>query len=294
MTLTHERLPQWLSRKYRISELHDMKRTLRSHHLHSVCEEARCPNKPHCFSRSTATFMILGAHCSRGCGFCAVSSGSPEPLDAHEPERVALAAAEMGLAHVVVTSVTRDDLPDGGAGHFAAVIRAVRSRMPESSIEVLTPDFQGDAHALHTVLSAAPDVFNHNLETVPSLYKKVRPLADYKQSLSVLERAAAWHPSLVVKSGLMLGLGETIEEVHAVMADLRGVGCKALTVGQYLRPSRGKLPVERYVHPDVFDELAQRARAMGFHSVAAAPLVRSSMDAGAMFTNPLKEYCADV
>jgi lipoic acid synthetase len=244
--------------------------------LHTVCQEARCPNVAECFCRGTATFMILGDTCTRGCRFCAVRHGRPAPLDPDEPERVAEAAARMGLRHVVVTSVTRDDLPDGGAGQFAATVRALRRRLPEATVEVLIPDLAGCCAALEAVLDAQPDVLNHNLETVVRLYPRVRPGADYHRSLGVLAWAKVRAPHIVTKSGLMLGLGERTVEVLDVFHDLRRIDCDLLTLGQYLQPTDCQLPVVRYVHPDEFDGFKERADALGFRGVAAGPLVRSS------------------
>ena len=249
--------------------------------LPTVCLSAKCPNRPECFARRTATFMILGTHCTRRCRFCAVESGSPDPIRDDEPEAVAEACLELDLAHVVITSVTRDDLPDGGAGQFARTIAAVRRRLPRATVEVLVPDFRGDMEALKAVLAAGPDVFNHNIETVPRLYPAVRPGADYRRSLAVLARAARWAAASpdarpITKSGLMLGLGERDEEVLAAMADLRGVSCRILTIGQYLAPSPAHLPVQRFVEPAKFDAWRRRGEAMGFEAVAAGPFVRSS------------------
>lgn len=275
------RLPPWITARHEHSELSHTKRRLRSHGVATVCEEARCPNKGECFKRPTATFMILGTTCTRRCGFCSVTPGDPMPVDADEPLNVALAALELGLKYVVVTSVTRDDLPDGGAGHFAATIRAVREHVAGARVEVLTPDFQGDMSLVDIVLEAAPDVFNHNVETVAALYGTVRPRADYARSLAVLGHARS--SKSLVKSGLMLGLGESLDDVRRVLMDLRGAGCDMLTVGQYLRPSRKGLPVVEYVHPDVFEALGLEAREMGFRFVASSPLVRSSMNAEELF-----------
>jgi len=226
--------------------------------------------------------MILGDVCTRECLFCAVKTGAPSALDADEPRRVAEAAARLHLKHVVVTSVTRDDLPDGGAGHFAAVIRALRQEIPQAKVEVLTPDFQGRERDIAEVLSAQPDVFNHNLETVRRLQKTIRPAADYDRSLAVLRTAAGWTPKVAVKSGLMVGLGETDAEVLAAIADLRAAGCELLTVGQYLAPSKRHHPVKRFVPPATFDAYARAARALGFRNVASGPLVRSSYQAEAL------------
>lgn len=256
--------------------------TVRSLGLHTVCQEAQCPNIAECWSHKTATFMLLGDTCTRNCGFCAVTHGRPLPVDPAEPVRVAAAVARLGLQHIVVTSVNRDDLPDGGAGHFAATARAIKHVLPECRVEVLVPDFQGDLGAVGTVVEAPVDIFNHNLETVPRLYRRVRAGARYERSLRVLEtarRSAA--PAVVTKAGLMVGLGETFDELTCVFADLRSVGCDILTLGQYLRPSAAHLPVERYVPPDEFTALGGRAREMGFLHVEAGPLVRSSYHAWA-------------
>lgn len=253
--------------------------------LHTVCQGAHCPNQHECFSRGTATFMILGDVCTRDCRFCAVTTGHPTPLDPGEPERVAEAAAKLGLRHVVVTSVTRDDLPDGGAGHFANTIRALRKRLPTAKIEVLVPDFQERAADMATVLTAGPDVFNHNLETVRRLQRAIRPAADYERSLSVLRFAAAWSPRPTVKSGLMVGLGETDDELFEAMADLRKAGCDLLTIGQYLAPSQRHAPVARFVPPETFDAYAREGTRLGFGGVASGPLVRSSYQADRLFEN---------
>ena len=276
------RLPPWL-RTNTFSNLHRTKSILRGHRLSTVCEEARCPNRGHCFSKPTATFLILGDHCTRNCSFCSVNPGRPSPPDPEEPERVARAVKEMGLKYVVVTSVTRDDLPDGWAEQFALTVRAIRESVAEARIEILTPDFRGDSNSIKTVLDACPDVFNHNIETVPHLYAKVRPQADYKRSLSVLRRAAGLSRGALTKSGLMVGLGESFEEVANVMKDLREAGCRMLTIGQYLRPEKNNIPVREYVHPDIFDKYKDQAQRLGFRFVASAPLVRSSMNAEELF-----------
>jgi lipoic acid synthetase len=276
------RLPEWLKDRHRAS-LHETKYLLRRHRRLSVCEEARCPNRGTCFSKPTAAFLILGPACTRNCGFCCVDSGLPAPVDACEPEEVALAAAEMALKFVVITSVTRDDLPDGGSGQFAKTIAAVRSKLPEAKVEVLIPDFAGDPVALRTVLEAGPDVLNHNMETVGRLYAAVRPGADYRRSLAVFRQAKEIAPEIPVKSGLMLGLGETVDEVYELLADMRQNQCEILTVGQYLQPTRKNLPVVKYILPSVFDELREKALSMGFRFVASGPLVRSSMKAEEMF-----------
>ena len=254
--------------------------------LNTVCNAAHCPNRAECFRAGTATFMVLGGVCTRSCRFCAVASGRPEAVRADEPEAVAAAAAELGLRHVVVTSVTRDDLADGGAGHFARTVAAGRRRRPSAAVEVLTPDFLGGAESVDAVLDAAPDVFNHNIETVRRLSRMVRPQADYDRSLGVLARAAGRAPAAGrprVKSGLMLGLGETDAEVREALADLRAAGCDVLTLGQYLAPSPDHAPVRRFVAPGAFEALRQDALGMGFAAVAAGPFVRSSYHAGEVF-----------
>ena len=247
--------------------------------LHTVCQSAHCPNMHECWNRSTATFMILGNVCTRHCSFCAVESGQPGSVDADEPQRVAQAASEMKLRHVVVTSVTRDDLPDGGAHIFAETIRAIRQAVPAATIEVLTPDFQGRTESLSTVLQAKPDVFNHNLETVERLQPAIRPQASYRTSLSVLAYAAKNFPGIAVKSGIMLGLGESEAELFRGLEDLLSAGCELLTLGQYLAPTRAHLPVARFVTPAEFDAYAKKAREMGFKGVASGPMVRSSYKA---------------
>lgn len=252
--------------------------------LHTVCSSASCPNQGECFHSGTATFLILGGVCTRGCRFCAVPKGRTVPVDPDEPANVAAAVNALKLKHAVVTSVTRDDLPDGGASQFVGCIRSIRAGSPGTTVEVLTPDFAGDANALRIVLEENPDVFNHNVETVPRLYSTVRPQADYRQSLAVLHQAAR-HGISRVKSGLMLGLGETETEVVEVFQELLDVGVNCLTVGQYLRPSREHLPVVDYIHPEQFEKLADKAYHMGFFHVASGPLVRSSYHAGEVFLN---------
>jgi lipoic acid synthetase len=275
-------LPAWLKRKLPRGNgnfyTHDLLRELR---LETVCENARCPNLPECYSRRTATFMVLGNVCTRPCGFCSVSKGAPEALEDDEPARVAEAAARLGLRHVVITSVTRDDLPDGGADHFRRCVLAVRQRTG-AVVEVLTPDFLGDLGAVDVVLSAAPEVYNHNMETVPRLYKKVRGRAAYQRSLDLLAHVKRARPQTTTKSGLMLGLGETIEELFDVLADLRSAGCDTLTLGQYLAPTLKHVPVARFVPPAEFDSLAALARTLGFRKVVAGPFVRSSYHAEEM------------
>lgn len=249
--------------------------------LHTVCEEAACPNIGECWAHRTATFMLLGDTCTRNCSFCAVTHGRPLEVDAGEPERVAGAVARLGLGHVVVTSVNRDDLPDGGAAHFAATVRAIKRRVPAARVEVLVPDFQGRLASVRTVVEAPVDVFNHNVETVPRLYKRVRPGARYERSLAVLQAALDPVKRRVTKAGIMVGVGERREEVSAVLGDLRAVGCSIVTIGQYLRPSAEHVAIERYVTPEEFDAMRQEALAMGFSHVEAGPLVRSSYHAWA-------------
>ena len=244
--------------------------------VRTVCQSARCPNIGECFASGTATFMILGGVCTRNCGFCAVASGPPETVDPEEPTRVGLAARELGLAHVVVTSVTRDDLSDGGSAHFAATIRAIRESCPDASVEVLTPDFDGERDCVATVCAAQPDIYNHNVETVARLQPVVRPQADYERSLQVLRWAAELCPSSATKSGFMVGIGETDREVQELLGELVRTGCQLLTIGQYLQPSPRHLPVDRYVPPSRFDGYAEEARALGFAFVASGPFVRSS------------------
>ena len=251
--------------------------------LTTVCQNARCPNVMECFTRKTATFMILGNVCSRNCGFCAVSHGQTKPLDPDEPRRVAEAVKRLNLRHAVITSVTRDDLPDGGAGHFAATIRAIREVASSTIIEVLTPDFQGGAAHIRTVIAARPNIYNHNVETVPRLYPTVRPQANYQRSLDLLAFVKAEDPRMYTKSGLMVGIGEADDEICAVITDLRSVGCDILTIGQYLRPSPDHLPIARFVHPDTFVVYERAARAAGFLAVASGPFVRSSYNAEHVF-----------
>ncbi len=276
------RLPSWLKRPLPHGNGNFFTEgLLRELRLETVCENARCPNRPECYARRTATFMVLGNVCTRPCGFCSVHKGAPEVLEDDEPARVAEGAHRLGLRHVVITSVTRDDLPDGGADHFRRCILAVRERTG-AAVEVLTPDFMGDLTAIDTVLQAAPEVYNHNMETVPRLYKKVRGRASYQRSLDLLAHVKRRSPPTVTKSGLMLGLGETVEELLEVLADLRAVMCDTLTLGQYLAPTLKHIPVARYVPPEEFDSLAVLARTMGFRKVTAGPFVRSSYHADEM------------
>jgi lipoic acid synthetase len=273
--------PSWLKVRFFGGENYqDLKRIMRSLGLHTVCESARCPNQGECWEHRTATFMILGDICTRACGFCAVTSGKPAgPPDEGEPERVAEAVEQMRLKYAVVTSVNRDDQPDGGAEIFARTIAAIRARIPECKVEVLIPDFRGDGAALETVVAAHPDVLNHNVETVPRLYRQVRPGAVYTRSLELLRRAKQRAPNMPVKTGMMLGLGEMREEVLQSMSDLVAQGTDILTLGQYLQPTRKHLPVVRFVHPREFAEYKQLGRELGFRHVESGPLVRSSYHA---------------
>jgi lipoic acid synthetase len=278
--LTPSPIPSWI--RVRVTEgenFKDLKQVVRSSRLHTVCEEARCPNIFDCWNRRTATFMILGDVCTRACRFCAVTSGRPSELDLGEPLRVAESVAELGLKHAVITSVDRDDLLDGGAGIFARTIRAIRRRSPGTTIEVLTPDFQGDLSAVGTVVQAGPDIFNHNTETVPRLYSRIRPKAVYANSLALLRHVKALAPSMVTKSGLMVGLGETEDELLDVFRNMREHSIDVLTVGQYLRPSKKHAEVVRYYAPEEFARLKVRAIELGFGHVEAGPLVRSSYHA---------------
>ncbi len=256
-----------------------LRRLMRDLELHTVCEEARCPNMGECWEQGTATFMLLGDVCTRACGFCSVTTGRPFAVDEAEPERVAQAVERLRLRHAVLTSVTRDDLPDGGAAIFAATIARIHAATPECSVEVLIPDLLGNWEALGAIMAARPEILNHNTETVPRLYRRVRPKAEYERSLELLERAKVLAPERPTKSGLMLGLGETRDELLEVFADLRAVGCDILTLGQYLQPTPRHLPIERYVPPDEFAALRRDALALGFPHVEAGPLVRSSYHA---------------
>ncbi|MCS6953770.1 MAG: lipoyl synthase [Bryobacterales bacterium] len=281
---TPARLPDWLRKPDRHHEsVQRIRQHLRGLRLHTVCESARCPNLHECFHRGTATFMILGDLCTRGCGFCAVPKAkTPPPPDPDEPANVARMAALLGLRHVVITSVNRDDLPDGGAAHFARTIVAVRRRLPHARIEALTPDFCGNLNAVAAVLEAGPDIFNHNVETVPRLYRRVRPQARYEQSLEVLRFAKQRQPDRLTKSGLMLGLGEQPAEVEALLHDLRAAEVDIVTIGQYLQPTRRNLPVARYVEPAEFEAWRRYGLALGFRYVWSGPLVRSSYMADAI------------
>jgi lipoic acid synthetase len=274
------RLPEWARKGNPLSpDARPLRVLLREQRLVTVCEEARCPNLADCFSRGTATFMLLGDRCTRRCGYCSIATLRPLPPDADEPARVAEAALRLRLRYVVLTAVARDDLADGGANQFAATVSAIRDRLPAAQVEVLTPDFKGDEAALAVVLAAAPDVFNHNIETVPRLFPAVRAQGDYGRSLDVLSALKRLRPGQPTKSGLMVGLGETDHEIEAVLQDLRARGVDIVTLGQYLRPTREHVPVDRYVTPEGFEALAARARALGFPTVYSGVFVRSSFNA---------------
>ncbi len=276
--------PRWIRVRAPGAETFDATRAIvRKHRLHTVCDEAACPNIGECWSERHATIMIMGGVCTRACAFCNVATGKPEPLDPSEPARVAAAIAELELRHVVITSVDRDDLADGGAHHFAATVEAVRQAAPSSTIEILTPDFHRKEKALAAVLASPPDVFNHNMETVPSLYRRIRPGASYAHSLALLAHAKRISPELFTKSGIMVGLGESDAEVYAVMDDLRGVGVDFITIGQYLQPTRKHAAIDRFVTPAAFASYQDAAHAKGFLLAAASPLTRSSYHAAADF-----------
>ena len=269
-------LPAWIrERKLRLGDLHGVRGVVHRGRLHTVCDEARCPNRSECFARGTATFLVMGDVCTRSCRYCAVAHGRPRPLDPDEPRELAAAAAAMGLKHVVVTSVDRDDLGDGGAAHFAAVVRELHALEPRPTVEVLTPDFRGDLAAVDAVIAAAPEVYNHNVETVERLYPLVRRSGRYRWALEVLARVAGRGPGMVSKSGLMVGLGETRAEVEGTLRDLGDAGCRVVTIGQYLRPTAAQLPVARYLEPAEFAALAAHGRSLGLE-VVAGPFVRSS------------------
>jgi len=282
--MMENRKPAWL--KIKISsnaELHSVVDMMRKLNLNTVCQEAKCPNLMECFSKKTATFMILGRECTRNCTFCTVSKNEPTTVDMEEPFHVAEAVKKLGLKHVVITSVTRDDLPDGGAGHFVAVIEAVREVAENTDIEVLIPDFQGNKDALYQVVKARPKVINHNIETIERLYPEVRPMANYHRSLELIRRVKEMDPNIFSKSGFMVGLGETQEEVLQLLQDLREFGCDIVTIGQYLAPSKKHHPVIEYVTPEIFAMYKIKAEEMGFTYVASSPLVRSSYNAGEAF-----------
>jgi lipoyl synthase len=272
--------PHWLKKRLPTGpEFEKVKGLIDRDRLHTVCQEAKCPNIWECFSQQTATFLIMGSRCTRNCGFCSVEQGPLESPDPAEPARVAAAARRMGLKYVVITSVTRDDLADGGAIFFAKTIDEIHRQIPDALVEVLIPDFQGDAEALRKVLDARPDVLNHNIETVPRLYPRVRPQADYRRSLQLLRRVQKYDPCLPTKSGLMLGLGESSAEIRSTLKDLRDAHCRILTLGQYLQPSKAHLPVKRFVPPAEFESWEKTALKMGFSRVASGPFVRSSYHA---------------
>jgi lipoic acid synthetase len=276
--------PKWLKKRLPIGpEYERVKELIDRDGLHTVCQEARCPNMWECFSQQTATFLIMGSRCTRDCRFCSVAQGPAGPPDPAEPERVAAAARQMGLRYVVITSVTRDDLADGGASFFVETIAAVQRRIPATRVEVLIPDFQGNVQALKAVLNAQPDVLNHNIETVPRLYATVRPQARYRRSLQLLSRVKKYAPGMPIKSGLMLGLGESFEEIQSTLQDLVAAGCRILTLGQYLQPSKAHLPVKRYVSPAEFENWKDTALEMGFCEVASGPFVRSSYHAKELY-----------
>ena len=284
MTQQPHQKPRWLKKRLPTGpEYEQMKKLIDQDRLHTVCQEAKCPNMWECFSQKTATFLIMGSRCTRNCRFCSVAQGPAGPPDPSEPERVAEAALQMGLSYVVITSVTRDDLADGGAVFFAKTIEAVHRQAPSAKVEVLIPDFQGDAQALQTVLNAQPDILNHNIETVPRLYPIVRPQARYRRSLQLLSRVQAYAPGLPIKSGLMLGLGESFEEIRSTLKDLIEAGCRILTLGQYLQPSKAHLPVKRFIPPEEFDKWKSSALEMGFSEVASGPFVRSSYHAKELY-----------
>ncbi|MEE9273743.1 MAG: lipoyl synthase [bacterium] len=280
--MVSRRFPPWLVKRLpNPSRSHAVKALMREKRLHTVCEEARCPNLFECFSRQTATFMIGGDICTRTCGYCAVAKGAPLPLDPEEPRRVGEAAARLGLRHVVVTMVNRDDLPDGAAGHVVATIGAIRERLPESTVEVLVSDFMGNFDAVETVVRARPDVFNHNIETVRRIFKSVRPNGDYERSLRVIGMARELDPAMTTKSGVMVGMGESEADVLSLMEDLRrpGVDCQIMTIGQYLSPRKRSIPVREYIHPDVYARYREAGGRLGFGHVFAGPFVRSSYNA---------------
>jgi lipoic acid synthetase len=269
--------PEWLRIKVRSTIEHKVvEDILKNFHLNTVCDEAACPNRGECFGKKTATFMILGNVCTRGCTFCNVSKGKPVQVDDDEPKNIALAVGALGLKHAVITSVTRDDLTDGGAGHFSRVIVEIEKETPNTTIEVLIPDFQGNTEALKKVVDTNPDIINHNVETVPRLYSEVRPQANYQRSVDLLRKVKAMNDNIFTKSGIMLGLGETTDEILGVFKDLREVDCDFLTIGQYLAPSSAHHPVVEYIHPEQFNALKEKAYEMEFIYVASGPFVRSS------------------
>jgi lipoic acid synthetase len=281
--------PEWMRKRLPLGcTTKQVEEGLSMRNLHTICQEGCCPNQGECFSNKEASFLIMGRVCSRNCRFCAVETGRPEKLDPREPRMLAEEMQELGLKYVVITSVTRDDLPDGGAGHFALVIKELRHLCPDVNIEVLIPDFRGSVPSLATVIHARPDVLNHNVETIPRLYADVRPQANYKQSIDLIRNAKSVDINIITKSGLMVGLGETPEEVMEVMEDLRDAGCDILTIGQYLQPSKAHYELKEYVHPDIFKMYEEQAREKGFSGVVSSPFVRSSYHAGELY----KAVCA--
>lgn len=278
------RKPDWLKKRLDYESMHEMSKLLRSLNLHTVCEGAKCPNMGECFRNRTATFLILGNVCTRNCRFCAIPKGTPITPDPKEPEHLAEAAVKLKLKHVVITSVTRDDLKDGGASQFAKCIKEVKFKLPEASIEILIPDFKYNKSALDTVMNANPDIINHNIETVPELYADVRPMANYTQSLNVLEYVKKQRPDILTKSGFMLGLGEELSSVFNIMNDLRKINCDILTVGQYLPPSHNHAILKSYIKPEIFNEIENYGKKIGFIYIASGPYVRSSYNALDVFT----------
>ncbi len=285
------RLPEWLRNKSPlVAETNPVREVLTELKLNTVCSSARCPNQGQCYSEGTATFLILGNVCTRNCGFCAVNKGTAQPVDRDEPERILEAVARLKLSHVVITSVTRDDLFDGGAFQFAQIIKIIKGKLAGVSVEVLTPDFSGNRDSILTVAEAGPDIYNHNLETVPRLYEKIRPEADYRRSIELLELVKSQENKVLTKSGIMVGLGETAKEVEGVMDDLRAIDCDIITIGQYLQPKREHFQVVEYVKPEIFEDWERIALRKGFKHVASGPLVRSSFHASLNFPredNPL-------
>jgi lipoic acid synthetase len=284
--LAHPALPEWILVKVpKHSKAEPLRQELNRLGIHTVCQSARCPNIGECFSRGTATFMILGETCTRRCGFCAIKTGRGEPVDPYEPVKIAVMVSKLNLRHAVITSVSRDDLPDEGANQFARTVRAIKTLCPDTTVEVLTPDFHARSELIALVLDAKPDVYNHNVETVPRLQKLVRPQASYERSLKVLEIVKGLEPTMLTKSGLMVGLGETIDEVVHVLKDLKSVGCDIVTIGQYLQPTKRHLPVARYVTPEEFNEIERIGYELGFKYVFSGPFVRSSYLADIVFEN---------
>ena len=282
-----KRFPQWLRREIPTGSTYQTHETLAEFRLNTVCESALCPNRMECYSRQTATFMILGDICTRRCGFCAIEVGRPHKVEEDEPLRVAQAALKLGLRHVVVTSVARDDLKDEGAGAFHQTVRAIQNLLPEATVEVLTPDFHARLELIEHVCDAEPTVFNHNIETIERLSPRVRPQAQYRRSLKVLEHIKSYRPEILTKSGLMLGLGEKFDEVITTLQDLRSIGCDILTIGQYLKPQEGKLEIEEFVTPEMFAVFETEGRKLGFREVYSGPYVRSSYHAGEAYERSL-------